>query len=162
MVVERREREYGAPPQIKPKRLGDYLEAMSKSVFQTGISWQVVNAKWPGIREAFREFDARAVAGMTSRDIDKLATDTRVIRNRKKIDAIVDNARQMLDLEEQHGSFKKYLRSHGGFEATVKDLRKRFRFLGDSGAFIFLYVVGEEVPTYEDWCASRGREHHHH
>jgi DNA-3-methyladenine glycosylase I len=162
MVVERREREYGAPPQIKPKRLGDYLEVMSKSVFQTGISWQVVNAKWPGIREAFREFDARAVAGMTSRDIDKLATDTRVIRNRKKIDAIVDNARQMLDLEEQHGSFKKYLRSHGDFEATVKDLRKRFRFLGDSGAFIFLYVVGEEVPTYEDWCASRGREHHHH
>jgi DNA-3-methyladenine glycosylase I len=162
MVVERREREYGAPPQIKPKRLGDYLEVMSKSVFQTGISWQVVNAKWPGIREAFREFDARAVAGMTSRDIDKLAGDPKVIRNRKKIDAIVDNARQMLDLEEQHGSFKKYLRSHGGFEATVKDLRKRFRFLGDSGAFIFLYVVGEEVPTYEDWCASRGREHHHH
>jgi DNA-3-methyladenine glycosylase I len=156
------EREYGAPPQIKPKRLGDYLEVMSKSVFQTGISWQVVNGKWPGIREAFRDFDARAVAGMTARDLDRLAGDPKVIRNRRKIDAIVDNARQMLDLEEEHGSFKKYLRSHGGFEETVTDLRKRFRFLGDTGAFIFLYVVGEEVPSYEDWCASRGREHHHH
>jgi DNA-3-methyladenine glycosylase I len=92
----------------------------------------------------------------------RLAGDPKVIRNRRKIDAIVDNARQMLDLEEEHGSFKKYLRSHGGFEETVTDLRKRFRFLGDTGAFIFLYVVGEDVPSYEDWCASRGREHHHH
>jgi hypothetical protein len=43
----------------------------------------------------------------------------------------------------------------------VKDLRKRFKFMGDSGCFIFLYVVGEPVPSYDDWCASRGREHHH-
>lgn len=156
------DREYGAPPQVKPKRLGDYLEAMSKAVFQTGLSWQVVDAKWSGICEAFQDFDARKVASMTESEIDALAGDTRVIRNRKKLAAIVDNARQMLDLEEQHGSFKKYLRSHLGFEQTVIDLRKRFRFLGDSGAFIFLYVVGEEVPTYEDWCASRGRAHSHH
>ena len=40
----------------------------------------------------------------------------------------------------------------------MADLRKRFKFLGEMGAFYFLYVVGEEVPSYEDWCASRGRE----
>ena len=45
--------EYGAPPQVKPKRLGDYLEVMSKAVFQSGMSWQVVNKKWDGIRDAF-------------------------------------------------------------------------------------------------------------
>ena len=38
----------------------------------------------------------------------------------------------------------------------MADLRKQFRFLGDTGAFYFLYVVKEEVPSYEDWCASRG------
>ena len=54
--------EYGAPPQIKPKRLGDYLEVMSKAVFQSGMSWRVVNNKWDGIRDAFRDFDAEAVA----------------------------------------------------------------------------------------------------
>jgi hypothetical protein len=36
-------------------------------------------------------------------------------------------------------------------------MRKRFKFLGDFGAFYFLYVVGEPVPEYEVWCASRGR-----
>lgn len=147
-----------APRKIQPKRLGDYLEVMSKSVFQAGISWKVVEAKWPGTREAFKGFDAEAVAHMTPRNIDDLATDKRVIRNRRKLEAIVENARRMLDLQDQHGSFRDYLRSHGGFEETVKDLRKQFKFLGDMGSFHFLYVVGEEVPSYEQWCASRGRE----
>ncbi len=156
------EREHGAPQKIEPKSLGDYLEVMSKAVFQTGISWQVVDKKWPGIREAFHGFDHRAVASLTEADLARLAGDTRVIRNRRKLEAIVDNARQMLDLEEQHGGFRQYLRSHGDFEACVADLRKRFKFLGDTGAYYFLWVVNEEVPSYDDWCASRGRPHHGH
>ena len=43
-----------APERIEPAGLADYLEVMSKSVFQPGMSWKVVAAKWPGIREAFR------------------------------------------------------------------------------------------------------------
>jgi 3-methyladenine DNA glycosylase Tag len=147
-----------APEQIVPTCTGDYLEVMSKAIFQTGISWQVVHNKWPGINEAFHGFDHRRVASLTEAELAELSADTRVIRNRRKIEAIVDNARQMLDLEEEHGSFKAYLRSHGDFDKTVADLRKRFKFLGETGAFYFLYVVGEEVPSYEDWCRSRGRE----
>ena len=63
----------------------------------------------------------------------------------------------MLDLEKAHGSFKSYLRSHKDFNATVASLRKEFKFLGEMGAFYFLYVVGEQVPSYEDWCASHGQ-----
>lgn len=146
-----------APEQIHPRSLADYLEVMSRAVFQAGISWRVVAAKWPGIRDAFHDFDPIAVACFTSADLEALMQDGRVIRNRRKIEAIVENARQMLDLEEQYGDFRDYLRSHGGFEATVADLRRRFRFLGDMGAYYFLYVVGEEVPPYPEWCASRGR-----
>ena len=149
-----------APPQIVPSRLGDYLDVMSKAVFQSGMSWRVVDKKWPGTREAFRDFDAATVADLSPDDVDALATDTRVIRHRRKLDAVVHNAQRMLELEAQHGGFQAYLRSHGDFEATVADLRKRFRFLGDTGCYYFLYVVGEEVPSYEDWCASRGRPHH--
>ena len=146
-----------APKQIEPRSVGDYLDVMSKSVFQSGISWKVVEAKWPGTREAFKGFAADAVADMTPDELDQLSNDTRVIRNRRKLEATVGNARRMLELERQHGSFKAYLRSHGGFENTVADLRKQFKFLGDMGAFHFLYVVNEEVPSYEDWCASRSR-----
>lgn len=152
----------GAPPQITPKRLGDYLDVMSKSVFQTGMSWKVVNNKWPGTREAFHDFDADRVARMTEREIDKLTQDTRVIRNRRKIEAIVENANTMVALEREHGSFRKYLRSHNDFDALVKDMRKRFRFLGDMGAYIFLYIVKEKVPDYHDFRDARGLPSHRH
>ena len=146
-----------APEKIDPGSLADYLEVMSKSVFKTGISWKVVEAKWPEIRQAFRGFEPAVLADLTENDLDELTNDRRVIRNRRKLEAIVENARRMVDLAEHHGSFRTCLRSHGGFEPTVKDLRKQFRFLGDSGAYHFLWVVNEEVPSYEDWCTSRGR-----
>ena len=148
-------REYGAPPQVDPKTLGDYLEVMSKAVFQSGMSWKVVDSKWPGIREAFFDFDADTVAKMGEREIDALTTDTRVIRNRRKLEAIVDNANRLIELDAKHGSFRDYLRSHGGFEAMVADLRKQFKFLGETGSYVFLYIVGEEVPPHEEWEASR-------
>jgi 3-methyladenine DNA glycosylase Tag len=149
--------EHRAPEKIQPTSLADYLEVMSKAVFQTGISWKVVENKWPGIREAFHAFDAGAIASLTPEELDAITADPRVIRNRRKIEAIVENANAMLGLERQHGTFRSYLRSHGGFEETVKDMRKRFKFLGDMGAYYFLWVVDEVVPSYEDWCASRGR-----
>ncbi len=146
--------EMQAPAQIVPQRLGDYLEVMSKAIFQTGISWKVVESKWPGIREAFRGFDAETVANLTEPELDELTGDKRVIRNRRKIEAIVGNACRMLELEKGHGSFQGYLRSQDSFEATVKDLRKQFKFLGDMGSYYFLYVVGEKVPSHEEWMAA--------
>jgi len=148
----------GAPKQITPKRLDDYLEVMSKVVFQSGMSWAIIEKKWPDIRAAFDDFDVLKVASFTTKKLNALGDDPRVIRNRRKLDGIVHNARTMIELEEAHGSFKKYLRSHGDFEACTKDLRKRFKFVGDFGAFYFLYVVKEQVPDYEVWCASRGRQ----
>ena len=149
--------EQRAPDQIEPQSLGDYLEVMSKAVFQSGMSWKVVEAKWPGIRDAFRGFDAQAVARLTPDDLDALTRDKRVIRNRRKLEAVVSNAGRMLELEAEHGTFRDYLRSHDGFEATVSDLRKQFKFLGDMGCYYFLYVVGEKVPPHDEWQASRRR-----
>ncbi len=149
--------EQHAPEQIQPKSLDDYLEVMSKSVFQTGISWRVVESKWPDIRSAFHDFHVHTVAGLSAPQVDELTQDKRVIRNRRKLEAIVGNANRMVELEREHGSFRNYLRSHSNFESTVKDLRKQFKFLGDTGCYHFLLVVNEEVPSYEEWCASRGR-----
>lgn len=152
----RQETEHHAPKQVTPKALGDYLEQMSRPVFQSGMSWKVVDAKWEGTRVAFKNFDINKVARMGDPEIDKLATDTRVIRNRRKIEAIVTNANKMIALDREHGSFKKYLRSHDDFEALVKDLRKQFKFLGDMGAYLFLYSVREKVPSWEEWCHRDG------
>ena len=143
------------PERIHPKGLGDYLEIMTKAVFQSGISWKVVESKWPGIKEAFKDFDTEVIAGFSEPELDELSQDTRVIRNRRKLSAIVSNAQRMVELDEEHGGFQKYLRSHLDFSSTVQDIRKQFKFMGDTGTYFFLHVVGEEVPPHDEWFASR-------
>jgi len=141
----------GPPAKIVPKSLNDYLEVMSKSVFQSGMSWKVVESKWPGTREAFHNFDIQDVANLNEKDIEDLTKDTRVVRNHRKLTAVVSNARKMLELEKAHGSFQKYLRSHRDFDATLNAIRKDFKFMGPTGIYVFLYVVGEEVIPHEEF-----------
>jgi 3-methyladenine DNA glycosylase Tag len=132
-----------------PKELAGYLEAMARVMFQTGISWRVVEAKWPGIREAFHGFDPKRVSRLGAKDIDKLMGDTRVIRNRKKLEAISSNAGRMLELDAEHKGFKRYLDSLGDFESTKNELHKQFAFMGDAGTWFFLWSVGRKVPEHE-------------
>jgi 3-methyladenine DNA glycosylase Tag len=132
-----------------PRELSGYLDAMARNMFQTGISWQVVDSKWPGIREAFHGFDPNRVARMGTRDIDRLMGDTRVIRNRKKLEAVTHNARRMVELDVEYKGFKKYLDSLGDFENTKKELHKQFAFMGDAGSWYFLWSVGRKVPAHE-------------
>lgn len=146
------------PEQITPTKLAEYLEIMSKSVFQSGISWRVVESKWPGVREAMCEFDPQTIATLAEPELDELAQDGRMIRHRRKLSAISANARRMLELEEEHGSFQAYLRSHGTFEATSQAIRREFKYMGDSGIYHFLWAVSEEVPPYEEWCATHERK----
>jgi 3-methyladenine DNA glycosylase Tag len=124
------------PGQKRPKDLAGYLEALSRLVFAAGMNWRVVEAKWDGIRKALVENEA-------------------VIRSRPKIEAVIDNARTIVELDTQHHGFRRYLRSHSDFDALVADLKREFRFVGDSGAYHFLYIVNEPVPVHEEWMAGR-------
>ena len=148
----------GPPDQIVPSSLNDYLDVQSKAVFQSGISWKVVEAKWPDTRDAFHGFDVRTVANMHEGDLEELAKDTRVIRNQRKLAAIVYNAQQMLRLDEEHDGFRNYLRAHGDFAGTLKAMKKDFRFMGPFGVYYFLYVVGEEVPPHDEFEATYRRK----
>ena len=142
------------PEQIDVKSLDDYLEVMSKAVFQSGMSWQVVEAKWPGTREAFWNFDTHKIADLVEPELEQLAQDTRLIRNRRKLAAIASNAQKMIELEKEHGTFQKYLRSHGDFDATLQAIKRDFKFMGPSGIYYFLYVVKEEVPPHHEFEAT--------
>ena len=148
-----------APNQIDARKPDDYLEVLSRVVFATGISGDVVDRKWPDIREAMHNFDAHRIANLSPDELDQLSSDPRVIRNRRKLEGIVANAQTLLKLDHEYGSVRNYLKSLGSFEAAEKDLKKRFKFVGDYGAFHFLYVVKEPVPDWHDWCRSHGREH---
>jgi DNA-3-methyladenine glycosylase I len=150
--------EAGAPKQVKVSSLNDYLETMSKVVFQSGMSWKVIEGKWADINKAFDGFDIKKVARYDEHDMERLSQDRRVIRNYKKLSAIAHNARQILALDKEHGSFQKYLRSHGDFEATLKAMRADFKFMGPMGVYYFLYVVGEQVPPHHEFQDKYGKK----
>lgn len=141
------------PEQITPTKLADYLEVLTKAVFESGMSWAIIEAKWPGFQEAFQGFDPATIASLTPDEVDALASDTRIIRNRRKIDSTIHNAATMIDLEREFGGFGNYLRSQGGFIPQVQDMKKRFKHVGDFGAYYFLYVVGEPVPEHHEFRA---------
>ena len=144
-----------APQKITPRSPGDYLEVMTRAVFQGGISWAVVNAKWDGIRSAFKNFDAEAVADLSEPEIDEIAGNPDVIRNRRKIEATVTNAARLLEISDEHGDLGSYLRSMPSYDSKVKALRKDFKFLGETGCYYFLYVVGQDVPPHDEWERTR-------
>jgi Methyladenine glycosylase len=142
------------PERISPTKLADYLDVLTRAVFQSGISWRVVEAKWPGTRQALEQFDPERLADLSPDDVDRLVQDQRLVRNRRKIEATIDNAQTMLDLDREYHGFKHYLSSFKDFDAVSADLITRFKFLGASGAYYFLHVVGEPVPAHEEWMAT--------
>lgn len=115
----------------------------------------MVNAKWDGISKAFHDFDPQRVAAFGPDEVDKLMANEAVIRSRPKIEAVIDNAQTLLDLDAEYKGFRKYLRSQGSYDTLASDLQKRFEYIGPTGAYTFLYSVGEEVPAHEGWARER-------
>ncbi len=129
-----------------------YFEALTKSVFDAGFSWKVVRDKWPSFQEAFHGFDIDRVAAYDERDVDRLLADEGIVRNGRKIQATIENARVMKQLVAQHGSFRAYLRTLDGltWQKRTKTLSKAFKNVGPSGVYWFLWRVAEEVPPWEE------------
>jgi DNA-3-methyladenine glycosylase I len=77
--------------------------------FQSGLSWLTILRKRENFRRAFRSFDPHAVARFNSRSVDRLLTDTGIVRNRAKIESTIHNARRCLALIEEFGSLAAYV-----------------------------------------------------
>jgi 3-methyladenine DNA glycosylase Tag len=121
---------------------------MSKVIFRVGFNRAVVDQKWPAIREAFNGFSIDAVASYSAGDLARLLEDPRVIRNGRKIEAVVRNARTFQDIRAEFGSFRRMLNSMtpAGEASLCKSLSERFAYLGGSSALFFLRAVGVEMP----------------
>lgn len=115
------------------------------------MNWQVVDKKWPTIKEAFLDFDLRKVASLTDEDVACLLRDRGVIRNSGKIKAVIRNAQTFLAIEEKYGGFQKYLDSidkGDNYAKVVKTLVSNFKWLGPPSASTFLYTVGEDISVW--------------
>ena len=121
-----------------------FFEHLSRSVFEAGL-WQVVQNKWAGIREAFDGFDPAQVAAMTPAEIAATENDARVIRNKAKIRATVDNAREVLAIVDSCGSIHAYFASFPDAHAASADMQRRFKFLGETGVWRLLNGAARDI-----------------
>lgn len=144
---------------IKPRALTDYLAVMSRAVYQAGLSWAAIDRQWDALCDAFEGFDPDRVARYQIKDIQRLMTHPRILHSERKIKATIRNAQTMLELDREHGSFRKYLRSHKTYRATLADLKERFAHVGDVSGYYFLFRVGERVPPFGHWIKTVEGDH---
>ena len=148
-ALRTRARELAAPFEKLRDRAPDdpafFLEHLSRSVFEAGINRRVVEGKWDGIREAFHGFDPAQVAAMPPDEISAVENDSRVIRNKAKIRATVENAREVLVIVDEYGSIRGYLASFPDAAAAGADMRRRFKFLGDTGVWRLLTSASRDI-----------------
>jgi len=124
---------------------------LSKAVFNAGFSYQVVNNKWEDIKEVFYDFEPKIISNWTVDEISKALNSPKIIRNSRKITAIVSNANVFLDLLNKYKTFENYLKSFRDkpYEEKQKILSKQFKWLGPTGAHFFLWSIGEDAPPCE-------------
>jgi len=130
-----------------------YFENMTRVIFLAGLSWKMINEKWPNFKRAFRDFSIDEVAKFSENDVNRLMGDSGIVRNRAKITATLENAKEFQRIRNERGSFRSYLArldNSNNYALVIKELGKRFNRLGPSSARIFLYSVGEKVQRPEE------------
>lgn len=132
--------EYGVP--VRDERI--LFERLCLEIFQAGLSWELILKRRPGMNAAFDGFDVDTVAAYGEADVARLLGDARIIRNRLKVAAIIDNAQRVQRLRDGHGGFAGWLEAHHPMtlKQWVKLFRKTFRFTGPEVVNEFLMSIG--------------------
>ena len=138
---------------------------------QAGLSWITILRRRENYRKAFADFDVQKVAAFTEKDAERLMQDEGIIRNRLKIKSTITNAQLFIQVQQEFGSFDKYLYSfmpdgksinnHGNklpastpiSDAISKDMKKRgFKFFGTTICYAYMQATGM-VNDHVDGCA---------
>lgn len=121
---------------------------------QAGLSWGIILKKQANFRKAFDEFNIQKVANYSEEKIAELLMDAGIVRNKLKVNAAVHNARQILALQEEHGTFKNWLDAHNqnSLAEWVKLFKKTFKFVGGEIVNEFLMSTGYLPGAHEDAC----------
>ncbi len=153
------DKEWGKP-QHDDQKLFEFLILEGA---QAGLSWTTILKRRDGYRKAFSDFNALKVSKYTQKRVEKLLKDESIIRNKLKINSAINNAKQFLKIQEEFGSFDKYLwgfvknkpiknkfkklsdlpATTGISEKLSQDLKKRgFNFVGPTICYALMQAVG--------------------
>jgi len=121
---------------------------------QAGLSWETILRKEVSFRAAYDNFDILKVAAYAEADRERLLTDARIIRNKLKINATIENAKTILNLQKEHGSFGNWLASHHPKTKIdwIKIFKKTFKFTGGKIVNEFLMSIGYLPNAHDESC----------
>jgi DNA-3-methyladenine glycosylase I len=144
------EREYGFP--VREERV--LFERLALEINQAGLSWLTVLKKREAFNRAFDNFEVDRVARYGERQRARLLADEGIIRNRLKVDAVIENARRIQALRKSHGSFAAWLDAHHPLSKVgwVKLFKKTFAFTGGEITGEFLMSTGYLPGAHAETC----------
>jgi DNA-3-methyladenine glycosylase I len=177
LMVEYHDREWGVP--VRDDRT--LFEFVTLEGAQAGLSWMTILRRREGYRRAFARFDPEAVAGFGEREVERLLADASIVRNRAKVASTIANARALLAVREERGSFADHLWSFVDgrplqpartamselpaetpeARAISRDLRRRgFSFVGPTIVYSLMQACGlvnDHVTECFRWPELAGR-----
>lgn len=133
----------------------ELFERLILEINQAGLSWDTILKKQENFKKAYKNFDIKKVAAFNDADLERLMNDAGIIRNRLKINAAIENAETILDLQKEFGSFKKWIEHHHPKtkEEWVKIFKKTFKFTGGEIVNEFLMSTGFLPGAHDKSCA---------
>jgi DNA-3-methyladenine glycosylase I len=139
-----------------PRSDREYFALLARAVFSAGLGPKVVESRWNNMGAAFHGFDPAKVRQMDEQDVARLLSDPGVIRNRRKIEAVIKNAGVFLEQIDGRLSFHAYLVELGAgtdLGETADGLAQVFTHLGRTSAMFFLFSAGWRAKDAEGLAA---------
>ncbi len=135
------------------------FERLVLEINQAGLSWELMLKKRAGFRAAFEGFEVDRVAAYGAPERARLLADAGIIRNRLKVDAVIENARRIQALRDGHGSFAAWLTAQHPLpkDAWVKLFKKTFKFTGGEITGEFLMSIGYLPGAHREDCPVAAR-----
>ncbi|WP_330747197.1 DNA-3-methyladenine glycosylase I [Chryseobacterium sp. CP-77] len=121
---------------------------------QAGLSWETVLKKEDSFRKAYDQFDIQEIAAYTEEDRERLLSDPGIIRNKLKVNAAIENAKTIIELQKEFGSFEKWLEHHHPMtlQEWMKLFKKTFKFTGGEIVNEFLMSTGYLQGAHHESC----------
>ncbi|MFX1465700.1 MAG: DNA-3-methyladenine glycosylase I [Promethearchaeota archaeon] len=159
LMKEYHDKEWGTP--VHDDRL--LFEFLILEGVQAGLSWNIVLQKRENYRKAFEDFDYKKIVNYREKKVEELLQNKGIIRNRRKIEATISNAKAFMEIQKEFGSFDAYIwrfidhkpiqnawksleeipAKTDMSETISKDLKKRgFKFIGPTVIYAFMQAVG--------------------
>jgi 3-methyladenine DNA glycosylase Tag len=147
------------PARVANPTLDDHLAVLSRAIFQAGLSWAFMAARWDDFLAAFDGFSIVRVAGYGEADIERIMEAPGVVHSRSKIAATIQNAQALQAIEREFGSVAAYVARFGDYDALWADAKTRLQFLGDLNCYYWLFRTGAPVPPFEQWMQRHDKDH---